>query len=67
MEINNLYLNDEHKNHFIIISYNDKHYSYNYKQKNFVIVKDEDIIDNLNLGKIGLYKDEFIPNINNCL
>lgn len=67
IKINNLYLNDEHKNHFLIISYNDHHYSYNYKQRSFVSVKDEEIIDNLNLGKIGLYKDEYIPNINNCL
>ena len=67
IKINNLYLNDEHKNHFIMISYNDQHYSYNYKQKNFVSIEDAEIIDNLNLGKIGLYKDEFIPNINNCL
>ncbi len=66
IKINNLYLNDEHKNHFIMISYNRHHYSYNYKQKTFVMVGDEEIVDNINLGKIGLYKDEYIPNINNC-
>ncbi len=67
VKINNLYLNDEHKNHFIMISYNNNHYSYNYKQKIFVNVKDEEIINNLKQGIIGLYKDEYIPNINNCL
>ena len=67
IRINNLYLNSENKNHFIMISYNDDHYSYNYKIKDFVIIDDEELVDNLSLGKIGLYKDEFIPNINNCL
>jgi len=67
IKINNLYLNDSHKNHFIMISYNDNHYSYNYKQKSFILIKDEEIIDNIAHGKIGLYKGEFIPNINNCL
>ena len=67
VKINNLYLNNSAKSHFIMISYNNNHYSYNYKQKKFIKVKDEDIIDNLSLGKIGLYHNEFIPNINNCL
>ena len=66
VKINNLYLNNQHKSHFIMISYNNNHYSYNYKQKSFVKIKDEDITNNLNLGKIGLYHDEYIPSINNC-
>ena len=67
VKINNLYLNNENKNHFIIISYNNIHYSYNYKLQKFLKISDEDIIDNINDGKIGLYKGEFIPNINNYL
>lgn len=67
IKINNLFLNTENKNHFIIISYNNIHYSYNYKQQRFIKISDEDIIDNLNDGKIGLYHGEFIPNINNYL
>ena len=67
VKINNLYLNNENKNHFIIISYNNIHYSYNYKLQKFIKVSDEDIIDNINDGKIGLYHGEFIPNINNYL
>ena len=63
IKINNLFLNNEGKFHFIMISYNDEHYSYNYKKKTFVKVNDTDLIDNINMGKIGLYLDEFIPNI----
>lgn len=63
VKINNLYLNNQEKNHFIMISYNNDHYSYNYKEKTFIKVNDYDLIDNLKTGKIGLYLDEFIPNI----
>ena len=63
IKINNLYLQDNNKYHFIMISYNNEHYSYNYKKKSFVKVNDIDILDNLKTGKIGLYLNEFIPNI----
>ena len=65
IKINNLFLNTKNKKHFIMISYNNNHYSYNYKEKSFVRVKDEDILDSISLGKIGLYMNEYIPNINN--
>lgn len=63
IKINNLFLNNREKNHFIMISYNNEHYSYNYKKKTFVKVNDLDILDNIKTGKIGLYLNEFIPNI----
>jgi len=63
IKINNLFLNSSNKFHFIMISYNNEHYSYNYKKKSFVKVNDIDILDNIKNGKIGLYSDEFIPNI----
>lgn len=63
IKINNLFLNNNDKYHFIMISYNDDHYSYNYKKKTFVKVNNLDLIDNLQNGKIGLYLDEMIPNI----
>lgn len=63
IKINNLYLNNQGKFHFIMISYNNEHYSYNYKKQSFVKVNDNDLIDNIKNGKIGLYIDEFIPNI----
>lgn len=61
--INNLYLNSGQKSHFIMISYNGIHYSYNYKKRCFVKVNDVDLMNNINMGKIGVYLDEFIPNI----
>ena len=63
IKINNLFLNNGGKFHFIMISYNNQHYSYNYKRQSFVKVNDNDILDNIKTGKIGLYLDEFIPNI----
>ena len=63
IKINNLFLNNKNKFHFIMISYNDYHYSYNYKKKSFVKVNDLDILNNLKLAKISIYKDELIPNI----
>ena len=64
VKINNLFLNDNKKLHFIVISGCNIHYSYNYKKNSFVIITDDDIIDNLSNGKIGLYLDEIVPNIN---
>lgn len=63
IKINNLFLNSDDKFHFIMISYNNEHYSYNYKKKSFVKVNDIDILNNIQTGKIGLYLNEFIPNI----
>lgn len=63
VKINNLFLNNSDKYHFIMISCNNEHYSYNYKKKTFVKVNDLDLIDNIQNGKIGLYLDEIIPNI----
>ena len=47
IRINNLFLNDEWKRHFIMISYNNDHYSYNYKKKMFVRVTDDDIMNKI--------------------
>lgn len=65
IKINNLFLNNHGKFHFIMISYNDSHYSYNYRKKTFVKVNSSDIINSISIGKIGLYSNEYIPNINN--
>jgi len=63
IKINNLFLNNKLKKHFIMISYNNTHYSYNYKHKSFVKVNNIDILNNLENGKIGLYLNELIPNL----
>ncbi len=65
IKINNLYLNNKEKQHFLVISYGDIHYSYNYKKRCFVKINDNDIRNNILGGKIGLYMDEFVPNISN--
>ena len=65
IKINNLYLNNKEKKHFLVISYGDNHYSYNYKKKCFVLINDIDIRNSINSNKIGLYMDEFVPNIGN--
>ena len=67
IKINNLFLYDKYKKHFIMISDSINHYSYNYKQKTFIKVDEKDILDNINIGKIGLYNDEDIPNISNYI
>ena len=61
IKINNLY--NQEIRHFIMITYNDKHYTYDNKIKSFIRVNDLDIVDNIHNGKMGLYKDELIPNI----
>lgn len=64
IKINNLFLNKHDKSHFIMISYSDMHYSYNYKNLEFVKVNNNDILYNIKSGKIGIYLNEYIPNIN---
>lgn len=61
--INNLYINDKNQDHFILISYGDKYYSYNYSLKKFVLVDKESLINNLDDNKVCLYYDEIIPNL----
>lgn len=65
--INNLYINDIYgnKEHFILLSCDNKYYSYNYKKESFVKISKEEIIHNLNTKKIGIYLDETIPNLDN--
>jgi len=63
IKINNMFLNNKEKNHFIIISHKDEYYSFNYKKKVFVKVNNIDLIDNITAGRIGLYLNEFIPNL----
>jgi len=61
--INNLYIVGQNntKEHFILISHNNKSYSYNYSKNNFVEVSIEDIIKNIKEQKIGIYQNETVP------
>lgn len=67
ISINNLYIVGTHntKEHFILISYNNKSYSYNYLKNSFVEISHNDIIKNINEQKIGVYSNENIPFIVN--
>lgn len=61
--INNLYLNDiyNNKEHFILISYNDMHYSYNYNKQTFMKISESELINNIENEKIGIYLNEILP------
>ena len=65
--INNLYILDTNskKEHFILINYNDKSYSFNYSKNLFIEVALEEIIKNIEEQKIGIYLNEKIPFIVN--
>ncbi len=66
ISISNLYINNfyNHKEHFILFSYQDKHYSFNYAQNNFILITNEELLQNIEDRKIGLYLDEEIPSLN---
>lgn len=61
--INNLFINNiyENKEHFILISHNNKYYSYNYSRTSFVELSYDEIIKNIDNKKIGIYLNEKIP------
>jgi len=65
ISINNLYINtDEEKQHFILITHNNTHYSFNYTKNTFVELKDDDLNQNIENKRIGIYANEKIPAIN---
>jgi len=65
ISINNLYISTENKKeHFILITHNDKHYSFNYSKNSFVEIKREELTKNIEDKKIGIYDDEKIPSLN---
>ena len=60
IKINNFYIfnNSRGREHFIVINYNDKYYSFNYIKNCFVDVGYKMLFDNLNNRRIGLYDGE---------
>ncbi len=66
ISINNLYIHGIYntKEHFILINYEQKYYSYNYTRNSFVEISKEEIIKNIENKKIGIYLNEKIPFIN---
>lgn len=61
--VNNLFINNKDHEHFILISYGDKHYCYNYDKSHFAIIDNDNLINNLEAFKIGIYDGEVIPNV----
>jgi hypothetical protein len=65
ISINNLYIKDKNnQEHFILITYGGKHYSFNYSKNSFVEIKQEELEKNIETKRIGIYNDEEIPNLN---
>lgn len=64
ISINNLFINKKNKEHFILISYDNKYYSYNYTRESFVELSYDEILNNIETKKIGIYLNERIPAIN---
>ena len=59
IKINNFYLNNkEEKEHFIVISYDEKYYSYNYIKKTFIRLDYNYIIESIKNKIIKLYQGE---------
>lgn len=66
ISINNLYISDQshNKEHFILMNYNSRYYSYNYSRNSFVEISAEEIMKNIENKKIGIYLNEQIPFMN---
>lgn len=65
ININNLFINNNNqKKHFILISYNNRYYSYNYIRKSFVEITYDEIEKNIEDNKVGIYLNERNPNFN---
>lgn len=61
--ISNLYIQNLYnsKEHFILITYNKKYYSYNYTRNSFVEISKDELTKNIEDNKIGMYRNESIP------
>ena len=65
ISINNLFINGiyDNKEHFILISNDNKYYSYNYNRSSFVELSYDELIKNIENNKIGIYLNEKLPTI----
>ena len=62
--INNLYISSNtHKEHFILITHEEKHYSFNYSQNTFVEITAEELSRNIEEKRIGIYSGEQVPSL----
>lgn len=60
IKINNLYINGElgDRKHFVLFSYNDVYYSFNYNKRCFVEIEYNILYDNIKNNRIGIYDFE---------
>lgn len=66
ISINNLYIkNKTLKEHFILITNEQQHYSYNYTKNSFVEIPKEELIKSFESKRVGIYLNEKIPTILN--
>lgn len=65
VRISNFFVNGSsgYKEHFIVVSYNDKYYSFNYNKNCFIDMDYFVLSDNLKNNKIGIYDGEIFSNI----
>ena len=58
--ISNLFIDNglDVKEHFIVFSYNDKYYSYNYNKGCFMEIEASVLSENIKSNRIGIYDDE---------
>ena len=62
IKMHNLYRNNyPNKEHFILISYKNILYSFNYNKNMFIQIEEKQIIDNMKEEKIGIYLNEKLP------
>ena len=62
VQIYNLYINSfPSKEHFILISYQNHYYSFNYTKNIFVEISENEMKQNIEERKIGIYLNEKIP------
>lgn len=64
ISVNNLYINNKDKIPFVLITDNDKHYSYNYKANSFVSLETDFLLNGIDNDEIGIYSNEEVPGIN---
>ena len=50
--------NIRNKEHFIVISYNDKIYGFNYSKREFTELNKINLLDSLRSAQIGIYENE---------
>lgn len=65
ISISNLYINSNNqKEHFILFTHNNKHYSFNYSKNTFVEMQEAELTQYIENKTIGIYNEEKNPLLN---